>query len=69
MEMLGFRTLEDDTYKRGNDAVEFERKAHEIYNALENGSGDEEITMGVNGSYFGNGRRVNRLKPKSLKPF
>lgn len=68
-QMLGFRTLEDDTYKRGNDAVEFERKAQEIYNTLENGSGDEEITMGANGSYFGNGRRVNRLKPKSRNPF
>jgi len=42
-QMLGFRTLEDDTYKRGNDAVEFERKAQEIYNTLENGKGKKVI--------------------------
>ena len=64
----GFKTLEGDTFKRATDNSHFVSMAEGLYdNSTQNGE-DKEITMGAH-DYFGNGKRVNRLKAKSRSPW
>ena len=63
----GFKTLEGDTYKRATENSQFVSMAESLFDNS-TGAEDRDITLGAH-SYFGNGKRVNRLRGKSRSPW
>lgn len=71
-ELFGFKTLEDESYRRDVETVKYNKSLEALSNADEvDDNPDAEITVSSGDMpIFGNGRRVNRLMPRGIKkPF